>query len=107
MEEEWDIPTTSKDDLNMVAHTFFMRKKELESVSYLDPFETEEKFYDCKQHGADITHVTIMKVETLNSGKQAYEQTKLCLQVTKQEDNQCKDTAESIELMIRERLEQQ
>ena len=97
VEEEWDIPTISKEDLNIVAHTFFTRRKELESVSYPDPFKTEEEFYDCQQHDANITHVTIMKVETSNSGNQAYEQTKLCLQATKQENNQCNDTTEDIE----------
>lgn len=37
----------SDDDLEMVARIFYMRKQELERVSYLDAVEDETLFYDC------------------------------------------------------------
>lgn len=100
MIEENDIPIIPKKDLDIVAHTFFMRKNEFENVSYPDPIETEESFYDCDQHNENTTYVTIMKVETLNLGKQVYEQTKICLHINNQNDKQHRNTKENIESMI-------
>ena len=44
----------SKDDLDMVAHTFYLRKQELERVSYPDPVEEETVFYDCEPESKEI-----------------------------------------------------
>ena len=42
-----DEQLISQEDLDMVAHTFYLRKREMEEVSYLDPVEDETVFYDC------------------------------------------------------------
>lgn len=106
MIEENDIPVIPKKDLGIIAHTYFMRNKELENVSYPDPIETEENFYDYDQHDENTTHVIVMKVQTLNSGKQAYEQTKICLYIKNQDNKQHRNTTESIASMIHDQLKQ-
>ena len=81
MKNRNQLPIISKEDLDIVAHTFYLRKKEMENVSYPDPVETELSFYDCQQELNDITHVTILKVETLDSGQQTCNQTRPVLNI--------------------------
>ena len=61
----------------MIAHNFYLRKKETEHIFYPEPIEDALSFHDCHQYQTDITHVKIMKVEILESEKK-YNQSKIC-----------------------------
>ena len=53
----------SKKDLDMIAHTFYLRKKEMEEVSYPNPVEDETVFYDCHLEPEEIEHINVHHLE--------------------------------------------
>ena len=72
MKNKNNIPIISKKYLDMVAHASYLRKRKMENVSYPDPIEEEKIFYDCQYKSDEVTHATIVKLETLDSGTKKY-----------------------------------
>ena len=57
-----------KDNLDMVAHTFYLRKKELERLSYPDLVEDGTLFYNCEPEPKEIQYIKAYHLEVLDSG---------------------------------------
>ena len=52
-------PLISKEDLDIVAHAFCMRKSETERVSYPKTVEDESLFYECKSEPSKVVYVKV------------------------------------------------
>ena len=101
-----EVPIISKDDLDLIAHTFYLRKRELENLSYPNPIEKETLSYDCQYESDEISHVKIIKLETSNFKEENRTNAGPVFKVNNTTSDKEKDR-NSIQIQIENQLKQQ